>query len=327
MLCQAVYRFQDPGLWRECVQLLDPYLCATPTVAKGGSWHLVGAARARGRILTVGSMLYHATKDSRLQAHVEDHITIQKTLYDQNGMPGRGDGISPFELAFWIMGLQAAMETFTLNNNAVAFEMQRSVAQFLLLCFKNDTPGFPYYIPGYTVYPDGTPRKTPSVAVARQCIGALQVYALHHTLTTGPGSETEKYDAIISYWKTNQTGSTKIPPAANDLSTGSNPMTATLESIQQQLVALQTERHSARLWDIALKAVIPVVIALTGWVVAMEVRVSVIESSRFTPRDGQVLRDDLVKQMALLYPPAWLRESIARIEARLGRLEDKGIPK
>ena len=72
-------------------------------------------------------------------------------------------------------------------------------------------------------------------------------------------------------------------------------------------------------WDLMLKALIPVVVFLCGVLLSHEMRITKIESNRFTLKDGQVLEDKIRKD----YPPQWLREQIAEMKVTLIKIEDR----
>ena len=94
-----------------------------------------------------------------------------------------------------------------------------------------------------------------------------------------------------------------------------------LQELRALVADLKKQRAttSARIWDLAMKAAVPAVIALAGWAISHEVRVSLIESNRFTAKDAAELERQLKQDL----PPMWLREELADIKLRLRNIEAK----
>lgn len=88
---------------------------------------------------------------------------------------------------------------------------------------------------------------------------------------------------------------------------------------------------SPRLWELFYRLTGALVIACVTAVVVHEVRLTVIESNRFTNQDGVMLKEELLKEL----PPEWLRDTVKdlkkndenqyrqlqAIESRLARIE------
>lgn len=70
---------------------------------------------------------------------------------------------------------------------------------------------------------------------------------------------------------------------------------------------------SDRVWDIVLKALVPVSILLAGSLVSHEVRLAKIEESRFTERDASLMERRIIESI----PPPWLKAQIEEIKALL----------
>ena len=96
-----------------------------------------------------------------------------------------------------------------------------------------------------------------------------------------------------------------------------------LDDVLAKLQELTARRGVDRIWDIAIKSLIPIVMVVVGWGIILEVRVSVIESNRFTSKDAAELRNSLLRDL----PPTWLREDLKEIKDRLRRLEERKEPK
>ena len=91
--------------------------------------------------------------------------------------------------------------------------------------------------------------------------------------------------------------------------------------------------RAERLWDVLVKLSVPGVIVCVSSLVLHEVRLSVIESNRFTDEDSFALETRILSNV----PPPWLREDLneikvmlrdydlrfSGIEGRLIRLESK----
>ena len=75
-------------------------------------------------------------------------------------------------------------------------------------------------------------------------------------------------------------------------------------------------KGQVRVWDILFKVSVPLVLLLGSVLVTHEVRLSSIESNRFTNRDAQ----ELERRILAGVPPAWLREDIREIKEGLDRL-------
>lgn len=96
-------------------------------------------------------------------------------------------------------------------------------------------------------------------------------------------------------------------------------MTEKQQSEILRLLESQKKSTGDRAWDIATKLMVPAVLGGAVWLIGLQVRVSVIESGRFTASDGQ----ELEKRVMAAFPPSWLREDITEIKERLKRLEER----
>jgi hypothetical protein len=95
--------------------------------------------------------------------------------------------------------------------------------------------------------------------------------------------------------------------------------TSDIERLLTEVRHLAKRTTADRIWDATVKFMVPVVLAVVGWGIILEVRVSIIESSRFTNRDAAELEARIKSGI----PPGWLKEQVEEIKQRLQRLEDK----
>ena len=72
-------------------------------------------------------------------------------------------------------------------------------------------------------------------------------------------------------------------------------------------------------WEILIKVSVPIVLGLGGMMLAHEIRLSKIEATRFTAKDGIELRDTITKQL----PPEWLKEKVNKLERGQREIELK----
>ncbi len=93
----------------------------------------------------------------------------------------------------------------------------------------------------------------------------------------------------------------------------------TLAQVLAEVHSLRTKTRSDRAWDIATKVAVPLVLVVAAWMVSLQVRVSVIESTRFTGQDGEAMRATLLRD----FPPQWMRDDLNEIKERLRRLEER----
>ena len=75
----------------------------------------------------------------------------------------------------------------------------------------------------------------------------------------------------------------------------------------------------ARLWDLILRLTVPMVVALAASVIYHEVRLSVIESNRFTAEDATGME----RRIRETLPPEWLREDLAEIKGLLREMDTR----
>jgi hypothetical protein len=71
----------------------------------------------------------------------------------------------------------------------------------------------------------------------------------------------------------------------------------------------QTKSNTLKIWDLALRTMIPVVMTVAAVVITHEVRISNIEANRFTDRDGYEMQERIMEKL----PPKWLREDLISI--------------
>ncbi len=62
-----------------------------------------------------------------------------------------------------------------------------------------------------------------------------------------------------------------------------------------------TKQSQERAWNLAWKICVPLVLALSGLLVAHEVRLSVIESTRYTPADAVVMERETNEKFGELH--------------------------
>lgn len=92
----------------------------------------------------------------------------------------------------------------------------------------------------------------------------------------------------------------------------------------ERIVAAQPRFSKA--WDMAIKALVPVVIAIAGWGIGHEVRMSNLELTHMSKVDGHALEDRIGRK----FPPEWLREDLKEVkqllrdqDSRLRAIEQK----
>ena len=82
--------------------------------------------------------------------------------------------------------------------------------------------------------------------------------------------------------------------------------------------------HSDRIWGWFIKGSVPVllttIVAVVGFASSVHTRLAIIENSRFTARDAQKMRMEILGSV----PPQWLRDDLQEIKDRLKRLEERG---
>lgn len=87
-------------------------------------------------------------------------------------------------------------------------------------------------------------------------------------------------------------------------------ITSQLDALTQRVAA---QPQWSRAWDIAMKAVIPVVIAIVGWGIGHEIRMSNLELTTMTKGEAHQLENRMMRAL----PPDWLREDIKEIKQLL----------
>lgn len=72
-------------------------------------------------------------------------------------------------------------------------------------------------------------------------------------------------------------------------------------------------------WDVVGKCAIALTCALSAGYVAHESRLAVIESTRFTAKDGSSLE----RRLTNAFPPEWLKNDLADIKLQLKEIEKR----
>ena len=81
--------------------------------------------------------------------------------------------------------------------------------------------------------------------------------------------------------------------------------------------------NGSKIWEIALKALVPISILIGSVLIAHEVRISKIESNRFTDKDAAV-HEAAMKEYVLQYStPSWLRDDITEIKDTLKAVQSR----
>ena len=75
-----------------------------------------------------------------------------------------------------------------------------------------------------------------------------------------------------------------------------------------------TRSASDKVWDLLTRAAVPLSVIVAGAMIAHEVRISVIESNRFTNHDGDKLDQEIKYWIENRYPPEWLREEMNELK-------------
>lgn len=78
---------------------------------------------------------------------------------------------------------------------------------------------------------------------------------------------------------------------------------------------------SARVWDMLLKAMVPLSVVIGGALIGHEVRLSRIEDTRFTKENGLQLERSFRQWVEQRFPPEWLLSDIADIKEELRELK------
>ena len=78
------------------------------------------------------------------------------------------------------------------------------------------------------------------------------------------------------------------------------------------------------LWEILLRATVPLALLSGGALVAHEIRLSTIEETRFTDRDGSTLTTEIIEWVEDRYPRTDLIQAhLQRIEAKVDALSEE----
>ncbi len=84
-----------------------------------------------------------------------------------------------------------------------------------------------------------------------------------------------------------------------------------------------TRKLMDRAWDIMLKVTVPVTTLIAGTIVAHEIRLTRIESTSFTKKDGFALERDLKEWVDVRIQPAWRPEDLTEIKGVLRSISDR----
>lgn len=95
-------------------------------------------------------------------------------------------------------------------------------------------------------------------------------------------------------------------------------MLTKLDSVLDRLQKLETKSTAARWWDAAMKFAVPLVIGAGSMAVGHEIRLTRIESTRFTKDDGAALLEKVRQENQV---PAWLKDSLAEIKTGIRDLD------
>jgi hypothetical protein len=79
--------------------------------------------------------------------------------------------------------------------------------------------------------------------------------------------------------------------------------------------ALSTAANRA--WDLATKVAVILTVALCTASINQQIRLSVIESTRFTDKDGAALKSEITGSL----PPEWLRQDMNEMKVGLKTIE------
>ena len=82
---------------------------------------------------------------------------------------------------------------------------------------------------------------------------------------------------------------------------------------------LDAQPKWSRAWDVGIKALVPIVIAITGWGLGHEIRVSNLELTQFNKTDAHTMHNQIVESM----PPQWLRDDIAELKQLIRSMDDR----
>lgn len=103
-----------------------------------------------------------------------------------------------------------------------------------------------------------------------------------------------------------------------------------LENQQQAIAEIQRQTaktRSDKAWEIGLKALVPVVIAVASWLGIQSSRIqynherlNLLEATRFTAADAHQLAAEMRAQMQT--PPVWMQANLDRLEVKLDRVTE-----
>lgn len=78
---------------------------------------------------------------------------------------------------------------------------------------------------------------------------------------------------------------------------------------------------AAKVWDVLIKATVPVSIVIGSALIAHEVRIAKLEDSRFTTADAYQLEHRVVRALEAKFPQPWLLDDLREIKDRLKSIE------
>ena len=104
-----------------------------------------------------------------------------------------------------------------------------------------------------------------------------------------------------------------------------------LDSLAREVHALRRELDSTpaeRVWDLLMKAAVPITIGLVAAALHLWRDVSIIQATRFTEEDAASMETRIRREL----PPQWLRDDLEDIKAgltsattALGKLDSMGV--
>lgn len=77
------------------------------------------------------------------------------------------------------------------------------------------------------------------------------------------------------------------------------------------------------LWDVFLKATVPLTVLIGSVIISHEIRISKVEEYRFDRTDAAQLREDIKSWVDANQPPSWLRDSVREIKDDLKKISER----
>jgi hypothetical protein len=75
----------------------------------------------------------------------------------------------------------------------------------------------------------------------------------------------------------------------------------------------------SRAWDVGVKAMVPLIIAVCGWGIGHEIRLSNLELTAYLKSDAFAMEQRIVSNQ----PPAWFREDMQELKALVKGMADR----